>query len=258
MAIPLKIPRPVGMPDYRRTGALLLLTALATAISVVARLSANADATPFTDAVAQAHNLDAATISAMVVSEKLDAIGAAATAYGAGGAARLIGGLTLLAAARLLWRVLGAYHRPALGAAALLLAASGIASAVSGGAAVSLAALAPEPQSISRLAAAGSLDHGTGDALLTLRWFAGALGFALAGLGLIALSPAQWRMGGILRITAIVDAILGLAMLFIWVDAATVIHRITGIGFLIWLIISGLWLLRGTINPPPNPPPKPI
>ena len=253
MAIPLKIPLPVGMPDYRRAGALLLLTALATALSVVARLSANADATPFTDAVAQAHNLDAATISAMAVSEKLDAIGAAATAYGAGGAARLIGGLTLLAAAWLLWRVLGAYHRPALGAAALLLAASGIASAVSGAGAIALAALAPEPQSISRLAAAGGLDHGTGDALLTLRWFAGALGFALAGLGLVALSPAQWRMGGIRRITAIVGTALGLAMLFIWIDAATAVHRITGVGFLLWLIISGLWLLRGTIKPPPKP-----
>ena len=249
MAIPLKIPMLVGMPDYRRAGALLLLTALATALSVGARLSANADATPFTDAVAQAHNLDAATISAMAVSEKLDAIGAAATTYGAGGAARLIGGLTLLAAAWLLCRVMGAYHRPAMGAAALLLAASGIASAVSGGAAVALAALAPEPQSISRLAA-GGLDHGTGDALLTLRWFAGALGFALAGLGLVAMSPAQWRLGGILRITAVVDAALGLAMLFIWLDAATIVHRITGVGFLLWLIISGLWLLAGMIKPP--------
>lgn len=258
MAIPLKAPRLVGLPDYRSAGALLLLTALATAISVLARLSANADATPFTDAVAQAHNLDAATISAMAVSEKLDAIGAAATVYGAGGAARLVGGLTLLAAAGLLWRALGAYHRPALGAAALLLAASGVASAVSGGGAVALAALAPEPQSVSRLVAAGGLDHGTGDALLTLRRFAGALGFALAGLGLIALSPAQWRLGGVLRITAVVGAILGLAMLFIWVDAATSVHRITGVGFLIWLIVSGLWLLTGKIKPPENPPPTPI
>lgn len=256
MAIPLKIPRPVGMPNYRRAGALLLITALATAISVVARLSANADATPFTDAVAQRQILDAATISAMAVSEKLDAIGAAATVYGTGGVARLIGGLTLLAAAGQLWRVMGAYHRPAMGAAALLLAASGLASAVSGGAAVALAALAPEPQSISRLAAAGGLDNNTGDALLTLRWFAGALGFALAGLGLVALAPAQWRMGGILRITAVVDAALGLAMLFIWLDAATVVHRITGVGFLLWLIISGIWLLAGMTKPPENQQPK--
>ena len=153
---------------------------------------------------------------------------------------------------------MGAYHRPAMGAAALLLAASGIASAVSGGCAVALAALAPEPQSLSRLAAAGALDNRTGDALLTLRWFAGALGFALAGLGLVALAPAQWRLGGILRITAVVDAVLGLAMLFIWLDAATIVHRITGIGFLLWLIISGLWLLAGRIKPPENQPPKPI
>ena len=46
-----------------------------------------------------------------------------------------------------------------------------------------------------------------------------------------------------MRATAVVDAVLGVAMLFIWLDAATVVHRATGIAFLIWLIVVGLWLV---------------
>lgn len=245
------------LPDYRSAGALLLLTALATAVSVMARLSANADATPLTDALARSQNLDAGTIAALSVSEKLNAIGSAKVAYAAGGAARLIGGLTLLAAAWPWWRVMGGYHRRAMGAAAALLAASGVASAVSGGCAVVLAMLAPEAPAAAGLGSAAGLDVGVEDALFTLRWFAGALGFALAGLGLAALGPALWRVGGILRLSGGVGVILGLAMLFIWVDAATVVHRITGVGFLLWLIITGGWLLAGRAKAPENPQPRP-
>ena len=245
------------LPDYRSAGALLLLTALATAVSVMARLSANADATPLTDALAQSRNLDVEAIAALSVSEKLNAIGSAKVAYAAGGVARLIGGLTLLAAAWPLWRVMGAYHRRVMGAAAALLAASGVASAVSGGGAIALAMLAPEGQSAVGLGSAAGLEVGAEDALFTVRWFAGALGFALAGMGLAALGPVQWRVGGILRLSAVADAILGLAMLFIWVDAATVVHRITGVGFLLWLIITGVWLLVGRIKASENLPPRP-
>ena len=63
------------------------------------------------------------------------------------------------------------------------------------------------------------------------------------GLALVALAPVQWRMGSLLRYLAIVGAVLGVAMLFIWLDAATVVHRITGIAFLIWLIVVGLCLV---------------
>lgn len=257
MTTAVRFPMLAMLPDYRSAGALLLLTALATAVSVMARLSANADATPLTDALAQSQNLDVEAIAALSVSEKLNAIGSAKVAYAAGGAARLIGGLTLLAAAWPLWRVMGGYHRRAMGAAAMLLAASGVASAVSGGCAISLAALAPEAQSAAGLGSAAGLDVGTEDALFTLRWFAGALGFALAGLGLAALGPAQWRVGGILRLSAVAGAGLGLGMLFIWVDAATVVHRITGVGFLLWLIITGVWLLAGRTKAPENLPPRP-
>ncbi len=231
------------IPDYRTAGTFLLLTALATAISVPARLMADADATPLTDSLAQRTSLDAAEIARLEMSEKLSAIGGASNAYGVGGAARLAGGVMLLVAGLYLWRAMRMYHPAAMGIAALLLAASGIASAVSGAAAVALAVMAPEPQA-TRVYTLGIVqDLGAEESLFAIRWVAGSLGFTLAGLALVALAPVQWRMGGILRVTAVVDAVLGVAMLFIWLDAATVVHRITGIAFLIWLILVGLWLV---------------
>ena len=231
------------IPDYRTAGIFLLLTALATAISVPARLAADADATPFTDALAQAQTLAAAEIARLEVSEKLAAIGSASVPYGTGGAARFVGGLTLLAAGLYLWRAMGAVFPQAMAAVAVLLAASGIASAVSGASAIVLAVTAPGPQATAVLTPGMPWAYGSEQTLLWIRWFAGALGFALAGLALVALGPVQWRMGGLLRITAVIDVVLGVAMLFIWVDAATAVHRVTGVAFLIWLILVGLWLV---------------
>lgn len=231
------------IPDYRTAGIFLLLTALATAISVPARLAADADATPLTDALAQSQTLAAAEIARLEMSEKLAAIGGASNAYGVGGAARLVGGVTLLVAGVYLWRAMRMYHPAAMGIAALLLAASGISSAVSGASAVALAALASEPLATAVLTPGAVFVSGTEEALFAIRWLTGSLGFTLAGLALVALAPVQWRMGGILRVTAVVDAVLGVAMLFIWLDAATVVHRITGVAFLIWLIAVGLWLV---------------
>ena len=248
---------------YRIAGIFLLLTALATAISVVFRLMAGADDTPFTDSVTQRLNMDAMEIARLEASEKLHAIGSASVAYGTGGAARLVAGLTLLAAGLFLWRTLHSVHPGAMTVVAVLLVASGIASAVSGAAATALSSVAPEPQTVAvlasgesgwaRLAQPGDPEARTASflpdvrpvetILFTVRWVAGSLGFTLAGLGLVALAPVQWRMGGVLRVTAVVDAALGVAMLFIWLDAATVVHRVTGVAFLIWLIVSGLWLV---------------
>ena len=208
----------MSSPDYRTAGIFLLLTALATAISVPARLAADADLP----------SLD----------ESLAAIGSAKLAYGTGGAARLVGGVTLVAAAVPLWRAMSVYQPVAMAASAIFLVASGLASIVSGAAATALAATAPTdlmPPELVVLPAE--------EAAFAIRWIAGTLGFTFVGLGLVALAPVQWRMGGVLRLTAVVDAVLGIAMLFIWVDAATVVHRITGIAFLIWLIVAGLWLV---------------
>ncbi len=251
------------IPHYRAAGVLLLLTALATAVSVPARLAAGADATPFTDSVALRLSLDAAEIARLEASEKLHAIGSASVAYGTGGVARLFGGLTLLLAGLYLRRAMSAVYSRPMTVAAVLLVASGIASAVSGAAAIGLSVLAPEPETVtvltsgesgwSRLAQPGEPGAQTArqlpdvsiveDSLFSVRWITGSLGFTLAGLALVALAPVQWRMGGLSRGVAVVGAVLGVAMLFIWVDAATALHRVTGIAFLVWLIIVGLWLV---------------
>ena len=241
---------------YRNAGIFLLLTALATAISVPARLAADADATPLTDVLAEFQRFGEAEIAQFEATEKLTAVGSASFAYGLGGVARLVGGLTLLAAAIPLWRAMRTYHPAFMVAAALFLGTSGVASAVSGAAAVSLAVTAPEPQASVVLVTgwASSADVANAlnsmvaataaeEAVFYIRWLAGTIGFTLAGLGLIALAPVQWRMGGILRVTAVIEAVLGIAMLFIWLDAATVVHRISGIAFLLWLIVVGLWLV---------------
>ena len=43
-------------------------------------------------------------------------------------------------------------------------------------------------------------------------------------------------------------AVLGIAMQFIWVDAATVMHRIIGVALLLWLIAAGVALTTGLID----------
>ncbi len=248
------------IPDYRTAGALLLLTAVATAISAPARLMADADGTPIADALALAQNLAAAETARLETAEKLAAIGSASIAYGTGGVARLVGGLTLLAAGFYLRRAMGSYHPSAMAIVAVMLMASGVASAVSGAAAFTLAVLAPVPQASTVLTAGWVSSNEAKDALLTagglkvnrvedalfsIRWLTGSLGFTLAGLALVALAPVQWRMGGLFRGIAVVDVVLGVAMLFIWVDAATALHRVTGVAFLIWMIAVGLWLAAG-------------
>ena len=182
------------MSASRTAGALLLLTALATAISVLFRLSAGADQTPMAESLGQSMGLDSERIAQLAAAETLSAIGAAKSAYAAGGAARLVAGLALLAASIPLWRVAGPYHARAMGLAAALLAASGIISAVSGGCAMALAALAAETQSSVALVPGADLIGRVEDTLLTMRWAFGALGFTLGGLGLVALAPVQWRI----------------------------------------------------------------
>lgn len=239
--------------DYRTAGVFLLLTALATAISVPARLMVGADDTPFTDALAQSKTLEAAVVAQLAMAEKLAAIGSAKSAYAIGGAARLVGGLTLLVVGLALWRSMISVHPVAMAVAAALFVASGIASAISGASAVALSVLASESQRTVVLSPGATLVGSSEETLFILRWATGTLGFALVGLALLAIALVQWRMAGILRAAALVEAVLGVAMLFIWIDAATVVHRISGIAFLVLLIVAGLPLATGWLRPEPLP-----
>ena len=200
-------------PAARFAGALLVLTALITAVSVLTRVTADADSQPS-------------------LQDTLDAISRHPGLYGVGGAARLLSGLTLGAAAWFLLRTwiirlrLGSPGVPAL------FLASGVFTAVSGLCAVILAVAAPESNPLIESSA-------------LIRWLSGKVGFALAGLALVVASRFQWKVGGTLRFIAPVSGVLGLAMQFIWIDSATGLHPVVGGAFFLWLLAVGSMLFTG-------------
>ena len=210
--------------EARVAGALLILTALATAVAVIGRVAADADQ---------------ATLA-----ESLVSISEARGLYGLGGAARLVSGVTLLAAAWYLSRTWIIRERLGTPLVPILLAVSGGFTAVSGACAVMLAVSAP--------------DVATGSALMTvdplmenselLRWLTGKIGFAAAGLALIVASRYQWKVGGALRYIAPASLVIGIVMLLIWFDAVTILHRISGVAFLVWLIAVGGMLFTGRVE----------
>ena len=203
----------------RRAGLLLLFTALATVVSVFARVSADADQP--------------------TLAESLAAVSENQAAYLAGGTARFASGVSLLLAGWFLHRVLTLPGSPAVQVTSFLLISSGALTAISGVSAMSLGVSAP--------GLTGSINSETVPPLIQfladLRWLAGKAGFTAAGLGLAAAAIPMWKPGGAFRIVAPASVVVGVAMLFIWVDAATFMHRITGPAFLAWTIIVGCVLL---------------
>ena len=208
-------------------GLLLILTAIATVVAVVGRVGADTDLPTL-----------AASLAATAESRGL---------YGTGGAGRLASGVTLIAAAWWLHRAGGvtSASRRALPVVVVLFAVSGLLTAYSGAAAVVLAAIAPD--GLAAAAPAGDAARQLA-ATAALRQISGAVGFALAGAALIVAGWRQWTAGSELRGMAAVTALLGLAMQFIWLDAATLLHRITGIVFVVWLVVAGSMLRAGRLR----------
>ena len=208
----------------RAAGALLLITAITTVVAVVGRVAADADQPTLVDS--------------------LVAISESDLLYGIGGAARLISGITLLAAA---WLLLGTWIiRERLGTPAVpaLFAASGVFTAVSGACAVALALSVPDGTESVAAYLRNSLVEPTYD----VRWLTGKIGFALAGLALIVAARYQWKAGGTLRRISPVSALIGIAMQFIWIDAATIMHPIYGTAFFLWLVAIGAMLMTGRVE----------
>ena len=207
-------------------GLFLVLTAIATVVAVGGRVAADTDLPTL-----------AASLAAVAESRGL---------YGIGGAGRLASGVTLIAAAWWLHRAGAAgTARKAAPVVAILFAVSGLFTAYSGAAAVVLAAVAPDASAAA--ATAGDAARQLA-ATATLRQFSGAAGFALAGAALIVAGWRWWTAGGELRRMAAATALLGLAMQFIWLDAATLLHRITGIVFVVWLVVAGSTLRAGRLR----------
>ena len=166
--------------------------------------------------------------------ESLRAIAEDRGVFGAGGAARFVSGVTLLAAALTLSRI--GTSVGGLDASFLLymFGASGILTAASGACALLLAAYHLPDASVAVPAWV--------EATATLRWLTGKAGFAVSGVALVVGAVYQWRVGGNLRKAAVASAVIGLGMQLIWVDSVTIMHRIVGAAFFIWLIAVGVML----------------
>ena len=206
--------KPAPFAPIRRAGVLLLLTAAVTVVMVVLRV---------------AGDTDQATLI-----ESLRAIAEDRGVFGAGGAARFVSGVTLLAAALTLSRI--GTSVGGLDASFLLymFGASGILTAASGACALLLAAYHLPEASVAIPAWV--------EATATLRWLTGKAGFAVSGVALVVGAVYQWRVGGNLRKAAVASAVIGLGMQLIWVDSVTIMHRIVGAAFFIWLIAVGVML----------------
>ncbi len=175
----------------RMAGVFLIITAAATVLMVVTRVAADAD-----------HPTLAASLNAIAENRAV---------YGLSGAARLLSGVTLLAAAWYLLRTRIIRERLATPLVPALFALSGIITGVSGALAIVLAATAIQVTDPN----IGVLLSRSTEVTADLRWITGKVGFTFMGVGLIIAAPYQWKAGGVLRYSAVASAAIGIAMLFI-------------------------------------------
>lgn len=211
----------------RIAGVLLLLTAAATVAMVAARVAADAD-------------------QATLV-ESLQAVAESRAVYGVSGIARFLSGVTLIAAASFLlltWIIRERFATPWV---PYLFALSGTCTAVSGAGAL-LIAVHPEPELVYANGVATVEVAKAVEVVSDLRWVTGKVGFTLAGAALVIAARYQWQVGGMLRVIAPLSALLGVAMQFIWLDAATVVHRVVGVAFFLWLLAVGTMLATGRVE----------
>ena len=205
-------------------GIFLIITAAATVLMVVTRVAADAD-----------HPTLAASLNAIAENRAM---------YGLSGAARLLSGVTLLAAAWYLLQTWIIRERLGTPLVPVLFALSGIITGVSGALAIVLAATAAEVTDPN----IGILLSRSTEVTADLRWITGKVGFTLMGLALIVAARYQWKAGGALRYISIASAVIGIAMQLIWVDAATIMHRVSGVAVFFWLLVIGVMLLTGRIE----------
>ncbi len=211
----------------RAAGALLLFTAAATVVMVYSRVAADADQP--------------------TLLESLRAIAESRWMYGTTAAARFVSGIALLAAAWHLSRMWIIRERLGTPLVPYLLAVSGTFTAVSGACAGALAAY-QMPEAVGAGGFAAFEAPGALEATAAARWLTGKIGFALAGIALLVAARYQWRVGGTLRKIAPGSAVIGLAMQLIWIDAATIVHRISGVAFVLWLVAVGVMLFTGRVE----------
>ena len=208
--------KPAG-ENARRAGMLLILTAAASVVMVVARVIADADQP--------------------TLAESLRAIADNRPMYTTSAVARIVSGITLLAAGWFFVETWIMRRRLATPLVPWLLGAAGVVTAISGVCAIGLA--------VSATSGADVTVSGSIETMNFLRWMTGKLSFAIAGLAILLAARHQWKVGGTLRKLAPASATIGLVMQFIWIDAATVMHPIIGVSFMVWLVAVGSMLATG-------------
>ena len=212
-------------PAARMAGRLLLVTALAMGVMVVARVGADTDQPTYV--------------------ESLIAIASSGGLYELSGASRLVSGMTLLVAAWYLSRARSVSWGPAAKRLVPSLGGlSGLLTAASGAMAISIATMAPYVITHGAMYNAYTLAGTVWD----LRPLTAKLGFALAGVVVVLASRSLWKAKGGLRYVGLLSAVIGLAMQLIWIDAATFAHQITGAAFFAWLVAVGVILMRGRLR----------
>ena len=215
-----------GQP-VRIAGILLLLTAAATVVTVLTRVTADVD-----------HE---------TLLESLRAVADNRVMYGVSGIARILSGIALLAAAWLLLRTWIIRERFAAPLPPYLFVLSGVCTVVSG-ACVLLIAVYPAPDVTYATGVATGEVAPLVEVVSDLRWITGKAGFAAAGVAFIIAARYQWRVGGTLRMIAPVSAVIGVLMQFIWADAATILHPVVGPAFFLWLVAIGTMLAAGHVE----------
>ncbi len=176
-------PTLAATPDQaaRLAGILLLLTAIVRAVMVYARMVSGTDQE--------------------TLLESSRAVAANQGMCGLFGVARLVSGLTLLAAGWFLLRTWIIRDRWATSLVPYLFTLSGICTVASGAAAVVTAFQADALiESLAEPSGMVPVDY--------LRWLAGTAGFSAAGLALMVAAWYQWRVGGTLRKVAPASAVL--------------------------------------------------
>ena len=207
----------------RLGGTFLLITAVLTAVMVFTRVASNTDHDNLLDSLWAVHESRAL--------------------YSTSAVARLSSGLALFVAAWFLVRTWIIRDRWASSLVPYLLALSGMCTVLSGAFAVVIAVY-PSPE-ISL--AQGKIGEGV-QVAAELRWITGKIGFAAAGLAVLVAARYQWQVGGTLRWIAPGSLVIGVAMQFIWVDAATILHPVIGTAFFLWLVAVGMMLSTGRVE----------
>ena len=211
----------------RIAGAFLILTAAATVVMVFTRVASDADQD--------------------TLLESLRTVDENRALYGVSGVARLLSGVMFFIAAWLLLRTWIIRERWATPVVPYLFAISAVCTVISGGCAIIIAAYPVPEISVSNGGPTGEIAR-LAETVSGLRWVTGKIGFVAAGLAVIVAARYQWRVGGTLRWIAPGSLIIGVAMQFIWIDAATVLHPIVGTAFFLWLLAVGTMLTSGKVE----------